>query len=301
MLLPVPPRYGFSAIADRPVYDWPGGARLAFYLALNVEQFAWGKGSGHAPHNWSNGADPRIFAWRDYGLRVGFWNIMEVLDEVGLGCCHLVNSAVCDSFPPVVERIVARGEEVVAHGRTNAERPGDYWEEDERRVIREVADTIERRHGSRPYGWMGPWISESAVTTDLLKEEGYRFVMHWPCDDQPIFLRTRSGPLLNVPYPIELNDAPAVLNRAHSAEEFARMMTDQFDTMLRLSAKWPLVCAISLHTFVFGPPFRLAQLRNALKHIAAHRDDPRVWFTSPGAIAAHALSLPPGVVPGSAG
>lgn len=299
MLLPMPTRYRYSAIIERPAYAWPGGARLAFYLALNVEQFAWGRGAGHSPHNWSNGSDPRIYAWRDYGLRIGFWNILDVLDEAGIGCCHLVNSAVCARYPAVVERINARGEEVVGHGRTNAERPGEYFEDDERGVIREVTETIAAHHGHRPYGWMGPWISESPVTTDLLKEEGYRFVMHWPCDDQPILLSTRAGPLLNVPYPIEVNDAPAILNRGHSAEEFAQQMIDQFETMLHLSERAPLVCAISLHTFVFGQPFRLAHLRRALLHIGRYRNDPRVWFTSPGAIASHVLSLPAGTVPGS--
>ena len=146
---------------------------------------------------------------------------------------------------------------------------------------------------------MGPWISESAVTSDLLKEEGYRFNMQWPADDQPIWLRTRAGPLLSVPYPAEVNDSPAILNRGHTAEEFAQFMTDQFDTMLRLSERRPLVCAIALHTFVFGPPFRLAHLDRALAHIAGYRNDPRVWFTSPGAIAEHVMSLPDGIVPGN--
>ncbi len=298
MLLPSPPRYDYSAIVDRPAYDWPGGRRLAFYLALNVEQFAFGRGSGHTPHNWSNALDTRIYAWRDYGTRVGIWNILDLVEELGLPCTFLMNSAVCERMPAIVRRINASGGEVVGHGRTNAERPGDLFEEDERRVLREVADTIARYHGAPPQGWMAPWISESGVTADLLKEEGYRYIMHWPCDDQPIYLRTRSGPLLNVPYPIEMNDAPFILNRGHSAEEFAHGMIDQFDVMLKLSAKWPLVCPVSLHTFIFGPPFRLAALERALRHIARFKDDARVWFTSPGKIAAHVMTLPAGTVPG---
>lgn len=287
MLLPTNSRYKYSAIAQRPDFDWPDGRRLAFYIALNVEQFAYGRGLGHTPHNASSPTDQRIFAWRDYGLRVGIWHIFDLLDRLGLPCCHLMNSAVCKNYPDIVARIRERGEEVVGHGRTNAERQGDYFEEDERRLLRDVADTIESAFGTRPYGWMGPWMSESPVTPDLLKEEGYRYLMDWPCDDQPVLFQTRSGPMVNVPYPIELNDAPAILNRNHTAEQFGTMMIDQFETMLALSERYPMVCAISLHTFIFGAPFRLKHLQRALEVIAQYREDPRVWFTSPGEIANH--------------
>jgi peptidoglycan/xylan/chitin deacetylase (PgdA/CDA1 family) len=195
------PRYGYSAIVDRPVYDWPGGARLAVYLALNVEHFAWGRGAGHMTHNWGNPNDQRNFAWRDYGLRVRFWNILAMLDGLGLSCCHLLNSAVCAHAPRIVEAIAARGEEVIGHGRTNSERQADYHEEDERRLIREATETIALHLGRRPHGWMGPWISESPVTSDLLKEEGYRFTLQWPCDDRRVRLATRAGPLPGVPTP----------------------------------------------------------------------------------------------------
>lgn len=301
MQLPANPRYGYAAIVDRPVYDWPGGARLAVYLALNVEHFAWGRGRGHVTHPGAEPTDPRQHAWREYGLRVGFWNILAVLDGLGLSCCHLLNSAVCDHAPRIVAAIAARGEEVIAHGRSNAERASDLLEADERRLIRDTTETIARHLGRRPVGWMGPWIAESPVTSDLLKEEGYLFTMHWPCDDQPIWLATRAGPLLNIPYPVEVNDSPAILNRLHSAAEFADFVIDQFDMMLRLSARAPLVCAVALHGFVAGQPFRLRQLERALTHLAGHRADPRVWFTTPGAIAAHVAALPPGTVPGDGG
>ncbi|OWT80700.1 MULTISPECIES: polysaccharide deacetylase family protein [unclassified Achromobacter] len=291
MLLPSNPRYAYSALPSRPTFEWPGGGNLAFYLALNVEQFAYGRGMGHTPHNAANPADHRIFAWRDYGLRVGIWHILDVLDRLGFSCCHLMNSAVCENYPEVVARLRERGEEIVGHGRTNAERQGDRFEEDERLLLRNVADTIAGAFGQTPKGWMGPWMSESPVTPDLLKEEGYTYIMDWPCDDQPIFLATRSGPLVNVPYPIELNDAPAILNRNHTAQEFGDMMIDQFEMMLKLSENYPLVCGISLHTFIFGSPFRLRHLERALTHIARYRDDKRLWFTSPGQIADHYQSV----------
>ena len=138
---------------------------------------------------------------------------------------------------------------------------------------------------------MGPSIAESAVTSDLLKEAGYEYTMQWPCDDQPIYIKTRSGPLLNIPYPVEMNDVGICVRRHHTGREFAEMITDQFDEMLEQSEKQPLVYCISLHPFIVGQPFRMRPFREALRHIADHRDD--VWLTQPGDIAAHVKSLMP--------
>ncbi|HEX6442418.1 MAG TPA: polysaccharide deacetylase, partial [Stellaceae bacterium] len=120
----------------------------------------------------------------------------------------------------------------------------------------------------------------------------------WALDDQPVWLRTRSGPILSVPYPIELNDLPAMLFRHHTGRQFAEMIIDQFDEMLEQSRKYPLVFAVALHPFIIGQPFRLRALRGALRHIMAHRDD--IWLTTPGEIARYCESLPNGTVPGSA-
>jgi hypothetical protein len=143
---------------------------------------------------------------------------------------------------------------------------------------------------------MSPWLSNSAVTMDLLQEAGYRYVMDWTMDDQPIWLRTRQGRILAVPYPIEVNDTRGIVWYRYSSAEFADMIVDQFDEMLEQSAGQPLVCPISLHPFVTGRPYRIRQLRRAFQHILAHRD--RIWLTRPRDICAHVESLPPGTVPG---
>ena len=121
--------------------------------------------------------------------------------------------------------------------------------------------------------------------------------MDWPFDDQPVWMRTRAGPILSVPYPIEVNDSPALVFRQHSGREFAEMMVDQFDELLTQSRKWPLVFAVALHPFIVGQPFRLRQLRRAIAHILAQRGE--IWLTTPGQIARYCESLPPGTVPGS--
>jgi allantoinase len=292
-------RYDYSPIFERPDFDWPGGKRLAFYLALNVEHFSFGGGMGHTPTTLGPPPDPRNYAWRDYGLRVGIWRIFDLAERFGFPLCHLINSSIYERYPQIVARIKERGDEVVGHGRTNSERQADLPEAGEAELIREATAILARAHGAPPDGWMGPWISESAVTPDLLKEAGYSYLLDWPADDQPFWMRTRSGPILSVPYPIEINDSPTMLSRMQSATDFGQMIIDQFEMMLELSEQAPLVCGISLHTFVVGQPFRLAQLRKALIHIAQHPRRDRVWFTRPGSIAAFARSLPSGVIAGS--
>jgi len=297
MKLPVQQRYGHSALPQRPTYDWPGGKRLALLVCNNIEHFAFRAGLGSDSATVGAPQNQRNYAWRDYGNRVGLWYLLDLLDELGLPCAHNVNTAALDACPEIAPALLRRGDEFVGHGRTNSERQDGLWEEDERRLITESAEGIRRHAGNAPKGWMGPWLAESNVTPDLLVEEGFEYVMEWPADDQPFWMRTRSGPLLSVPYSIEINDSPVQVYRQHSGREFADMITDQFDELLHQSAKYPLVCSIVLHPFVVGQPYRLRQLRRALEHVLKQRD--RLWITRPAELAAFIRSLPKGVVPGS--
>ncbi len=287
MKLPSHDRYDYSPINRRPTYEWPNGTRLAVTLCNNVENFAFGAGlgsdhsAGHAAQNQRN------FAWRDYGLRVGVWEYFDLLDEYGLVSSHNVNSAAIEACPDIAERIVARGDEIVAHGRTNAERQDILWEDDEGRLIDECTTVIERVAGRRPLGWMGPYMAHSRHTLDLLQEHGYGYVLDWPADDQPFWLRTRAGRIMSVPYPLEINDSPAQIFRQHSGREFTDMIVDQFDEMLHRSKKWPLVFGISVHPFIAGQPFRMRALRRALDHVLRQKD--HVWITTPGEIYRYCL------------
>ena len=172
-------------------------------------------------------------------------------------------------------------------------------EEDEARLIAEATEVVSRLTGKKPEGWLGPGLAESRATPDLLKEAGYGYVMDWGFDDQPVWLRTRAGPILSVPYPVEINDLPALVYRRHTGRQFAEMIVDQFDEMLTQSRKYPLVFSVALHPFVIGQPHRLRAFRDAVRHIMAHRD--ALWITTPGEIARYCEGLPKGIVPGSGG
>src|SRR5690606_6598938 len=135
--------------------------RLAFYVALNIENFSFGEGLGHTPTSLGPPPDTRNFGWRDYGLRVGIWRIFDLMDELGLPLCHLLNASVCKAMPQIPQRIMARGDEVVGHGYSNSETQAGMDVKTERAMIADATSTLEEYCGRRPLGWMGPWIAET--------------------------------------------------------------------------------------------------------------------------------------------
>jgi len=281
--LPHHDRFDYAAITRRPDYRWPNGKRLAVYLGLNIEHFAFGTGLGANLAPALPQPDVLNYAWREYGNRVGVWRCLELLDALALPAGVLINTALYDHCPEVVDACVARGDEIIGHGHTNAERQGEMTEADERALLVHCRDRIAQRSGTAPAGWLSPWISESRVTPDLLAETGYRYTLNWCHDDQPVRLRTRDGGALwAIPYPQELNDIPMIVGRQLDAKDFAQMIVDQFDEMLLQSQRQPLVMGIALHPYLVGQPYRLRHLRRALQHLCAHRD--AVWFSTPGAI-----------------
>lgn len=291
MTLPDHGRYAYSPISDRPDFIWPGGKRLAVYLGVNLEHFAFGEGLGAELAPGGPQPDVLNYAWRDYGNRVGAWRLLELLDALDLPATMLANSAICDYAPALLDAHLARGDEIAGHGRTNSERQGDMSADQERVLIAEATQRLTDATGTAPQGWLSPWISESHHTPDLLAEAGYRYTLNWCMDDQPVWMRTTSGPLLSVPYPQELNDIPAIVARKDDAARFADMIIDNFDEMLDQSRGQSLVMGIALHPYIVGQPFRLRQLRRALRHIADHRD--AIWFTRAGDIAtAYAAAQP---------
>jgi allantoinase len=279
-------RYEFSPIHARPDFCWPDGARLAVYIALNLEHFSFGEGLG-AQLVPSGGIEPDVlnYSWRDYGNRVGVWRMLDEFERLALPVAVLVNSEIYNHCPEVMDAFRKRGDEVVGHGRTNSERQSAMSPNQEAGMIREVTSIIAEREGRSPKGWLGPWISESLQTPDLLKAQEYDYILDWCHDDQPVWLNTSHGPLLSIPYPQETNDIPAIVVRRLTAAEFADAILDQLEEMLEQSTRQPLVLGIVLHAYLVGQPFRLRHLRRVLERLAQLRG--KIWLTWPGAIAEH--------------
>ena len=278
-------RYGYEPIHGRPDFEWPGGKRLAVFVALNLEQYAFGEGI--AENLVADMPPPDVLnnAWRDYGNRVGAWRLLDLFRSLEFPVSVLINTELYRSCPQLVQAFRDSGAELAAHGRTNSEHQGGLNEADEYRLIQEVTAAMTRHEGHPPAGWLSPWIAETPVTPDLLQEAGYRYLMDWCMDDQPVWLKTRKGHILSMPYPQEINDSAAIMGRQVSAPDFADMIVDQFDEMQMQSQQQPLAMGIALHAMIVGQPFRLRHLRRALQHIARSRTD--CWPATAGAIAHH--------------
>ena len=271
--------YDYSPIVDRPPLSWPNGARVAVYAGLNVEHFLLGTPSTSIwPGTAGLTPDPLNHGWRDYGPRVGIWRTIDALDRHGLRASVLLNSTAAQRYPRIIEAGVARDWAWLAHGETNSRLHTGMDREHEREVLAGIVGTIEQATGSRPRGWMGPGLTETHHTPELLAELGLDYVLDWTADDQP-FRLTVPG-MISVPYSVELNDL-MLLNR--SGADFLQMVVDQYEV---LHAEGGRVLALALHPFVTGQAFRHKYLDQALAHLAAAPD---VWLTTSDDIAAHYL------------
>jgi len=289
-------RYSYSAIVDRADFLWPQDKRLAVYLGFNMEHFSFGEGLGANLGPVSKQPDVLNYMWRDYGNRVGVWRCLDLFDQLNMPTGALINTALYDYCPEVIQAFVQRGDELIGHGHTNSERQSDMSTLDELDLLKYCKSRIQQESQQNVTGWLSPWISESIQTPDLLSEAGYKYTLNWCLDDQPLLVKTlHAEPLWSIPYPQELNDIPMIVHRQMDAKDFAQMIIDQFDEMMEQTqnVKNPqsLVMGIALHPYIVGQPYRLRHLRRALKHIVSFRQD--IWLTTPGQIHQHMRSLSP--------
>jgi peptidoglycan/xylan/chitin deacetylase (PgdA/CDA1 family) len=263
---------------DRPALRWPNGARVALWVIPNIEHFLFDRSATPiAPDSTKLSPDILNYSWRDYGVRVGIWRLMEVLERHGIRGTVALNSDVCTHYPRIIEAGNALGWEWMGHGATNSVVHNAQNEEEERVLIRGVMDAIAKGTGKRPRGWLSPALSETVRTPDLLAEAGIEYVGNWVNDEQPYPMKVKSGKLYSIPYSAEINDIPAMLGHHRSAEEFAQMICDQFDVLYQDGRSTARVMSICLHPFLVGHPHRSKHLDRALAYVCSH---PEVWLAT---------------------
>src|SRR6478735_10417372 len=282
-----PAGYPYTPLPARPAGSWPNGARLAVVVCVGVESYRFG--DGHTEDVLPGVPAPDLVntAWRDYGNRVGAFRIFEVLRSLAIPPTVLLNTDVYDEAPAVLEAARRAGAEIVGHGRSNSDSLSQMTPDAERTYLTHVADRIRAHEGAAPGGWSSPWLSHTPETLNLLAETGYRYLLDLRLDDQPVWLTTKSGPLLAIPYNAEINDSSTMIGKQASAHEFADMIVDEFAELA--ATPHPLVMSIVLHSFITGVPFRLRAVRGALERIAAAEG---VWLTTPREIHRTVLDSP---------
>ncbi len=276
--------YDYSPIHSRPQIAWPEGKKLAFWVGLNVEHYEVDK-----PSTSLFGAtamlqpDPLNFGWRDYGPRVGVWRMMDLLDKYRIRASVLLNSDVCSRYPQIIEAGNKRDWIWLAHGKNNSILQAGMSLEDERAYLTDVVNTIKQGTGKEPKGWLGPALSETYNTPELLSELGLTYLCDWCADDQPFPLKLESGrKMISVPYSIELNDIPLFVGKSYTGEQYYQMVVDAFDVLYDESAQNGRVFCLALHPFVINQPFRHKYLDKALEYITSRSD---VWLTTSDEIA----------------
>jgi allantoinase len=259
------PFFPYQAIIDRPRVTWPDGARVAVWVIPNVEHFHIEIGP-EAP-------DIRNHSRRDYGNRVGVWRIMEVLDKHAIRGTVALNAEVGRFYPRIMEEMTRRNWELMGHGLTNSARLTGLAKEREVEVIAQTRTVIEQ-WGQKMRGWLGPGLTETWHTIELLRDHGVEYVCDWVNDDLPY--RMNNG-LYSIPYSIELNDMPLFNTPSIGIDEFYRRVCETFDVLYEEGAQNGRVMAIALHPFLIGAPHRIRTLDRALSYIASHGS---VWFAT---------------------
>lgn len=278
------PIYAYSPIIRRPPLVLPDNKRLAVFVAVATEHYTYGAPALSLAQFTANlTPDPLNYGWRDYGPRVGIWRLMEILDAFDLRATSLLNSEVVERHPEIIEEGQKRGWCWVGHGGNNSTWLVGLDREEEKSYLERVTTTIEQATGTRPRGWLGPALTESPVTNELLAELGYTYSLNWGIDDEPVPMRAKGGSFISVPYSAELNDIPAFALQGQTGPDFAGAIIDQFDQLLAEGETRPRVMGFGIHPFLTGQPYRARRFVAALEHMSKHRDD--VWFTTSDEIA----------------
>jgi len=271
-------RFPYSAIVDRKPLRWPKGARVAVWVIPNIEHFLFDRPSTSVSHvTTSLVPDVLNYSWRDYGVRVGVWRMMEIMERHGVRGTVALNSDVCDRYPRILEEGNRLKWEWMGHGTNNSTLINKQSEAEERKLIKHVVGTITKAAGVRPRGWLSPALSESHRTLDILAENKIEYVANWVNDEQPYPMRVKSGTMISIPYSVEVNDIPAFLDGKKSGETFGQMICDQFDVLYEDGAKTGRVMAISLHPFLIGHPHRSKYFAQALAHVTSRQE---VWLAT---------------------
>lgn len=266
-------RLPYSAIVDRPRRKLPGNARVAVWVIVNVEDWDISRPMARqvlpAPTHTPVLPDVANWGWHEYGMRVGFWRLKQALDSRSIRATLAINGRVCESYPVVARAAHEANWEFMGHGYIQMP---THQVEDQRAMICQTMDAIERFTGYRPKGWLGPGLTETLDTPEHLAAAGIRYIGDWVIDDQPCEIATANGPLVAMPYPLELNDVPMMAVQHHRSDVFLERVRDSFDRLYAEGAEQPRVMGIAIHPFLSGVPHRIKYLEQALDYVRDHKD-----------------------------
>jgi allantoinase len=275
-------RISYSPISERPPLKLPDGKRMAVWVIVNVEEWDINSPMPRTvltpPAGGSPSPDIPNWAWHEYGNRVGFWRLLKTFDDFKIPGVLAINGSALAAYPAIVKAAKERNWEFMGHGFTQRNM---QKVENEREDIRKTADVIEKATGKRPRGWLGPGLTETWETPDLLKQDGYDYVADWVLDDQPVWLKTKTTPIVNIPYTQECNDVAMMLIQHHKASEYQDRALDQFEQIYEDAVDSARIMALVIHPYIMGAPHRAKYFRRIFEVI---KQKPDVAFMTGEAI-----------------
>ena len=277
--------YAWSPIVSRPVLKWPGGARVALAVIVNLEHWDWEvpdgtpvavSPMGGPPALWSGnplpGRFPDIGGYgnHEYGNRVGIFRVLSLLDKYGITPTLALDKAVADNYPILVQEGQKRGAEFIAHGLSRRQLIHiGMSEAEERQYIRDSVEAVEKATGKRPIGWSGPDFQETLITPNLLAEEGIRYVCDWGNDEQPYKMTPKTGELYSLGVNTYLDDNYIHVHGRRTINEVNLLWRDWFDGLYADGAVTGRMMILHLHPWIIGQPWRIRHLDEVLGHICA--------------------------------
>ena len=264
---------------DRPKVVWPNGAKLALWVAPNIEVYELNPPANAFRTPWPQ-PFPALpgYSIRDYGNRVGHMRQMKVLDKYGVRGSISLSSALIDHHPEIIELCKERDWEFFSHGIYNTRYTYGLTEDQERELIQDSIDSIERAVGVKPAGYLAPALSHSEQTVDLWAELGGTYTCDLFHDDQPTPVKVRGGQrFVSIPYSLELNDTIAYVVNKVEPRRYGQMIKDAFDRLYAEGDESGTVMCIPTHNYQVSTPHRLKAFEEALEYVTGHSD---VWVTT---------------------
>jgi peptidoglycan/xylan/chitin deacetylase (PgdA/CDA1 family) len=271
-------RCAYSAIVDRPPLKLPGRARLVFWTIVNLEVWDIGKPMARQvlapPTGQTQIPDVPNWSWHEYGMRVGVWRFFDLFKGLNIRPTLAINARVCEDYARVAEQAKAEAWEFMGHSYQQGPIHG---ESDQKAMVACSLDIIERFCGKRPLGWLGPGLTETLDTPEILAAAGIKYIGDWVYDDEPTVIRTAAGSLLTLPYTVELNDIPMMIIQHHESDYLLRRAIDQFDRLYAEGEQRAKIFALAIHPYISGQPHRIKYLETIYDY--ARRFDGVVYWT----------------------
>src|SRR6266481_5661317 len=216
-------RAEYSAIVDRPPLKLPNDARIVLWTIVNYEVWDISRPMARqvipAPTGQVLLPDVPNWSWHEYGMRVGCWRFYELFKRLGIRPTLAANARICEDYPRVAGQARDDGWEFMGHAY---EQGPIHKEADQAGMIKRTMEIMTKFTGKKPVGWLGPGLTQTLDTPELLAAAGVKYIGDWVYDDEPTVIRTANGPLVTLPYTVEITDTTMMIVQHHDSEHLLR-------------------------------------------------------------------------------